>query len=208
MWKLFVFILLTVGINAEILCPALFFVLSLTDYENLGISERTEVDYGNYLLRNGTQFPGPFYLPTAITHQMWNRVPCAVLISIITDDSVMFKDPIKDWIREECLRLNKNPLHECYRPVSVDFNIETDITSSPTIQPTIQPTNAPSLPETCHERSDKLTCEIGIKCHWFGALIGCYPKEYCGLQVREMCLARKLYCRWSSHTGCVSKGVL
>lgn len=88
-------------------CPAYFFTVTLPDYVNLGGSERTAVDYGNYFLRNETQLGTDFYLPSTLAHDIWERTPCAILIVIITDtnDIRMKRQRIFPWITSECARL-------------------------------------------------------------------------------------------------------
>jgi hypothetical protein len=189
-----------VVVATEMTCPVLFFVVNLDDYRALSQSERTEVDYGNFLLKNGTQFPNPYYLPSTLAHDMWNRNPCAMLVSIITDDAKSMAGPIEEWILLECQRLQRKPI-ECYVPTQLVFT--SKVVEEEKEEPPI--TNAPTIPSSCLKRIDQRTCESTSDCHWFGAIVGCQKQEYCGgLELREACLARKQYCRWSSRLGCTS----
>lgn len=203
--KLFFFLLAAAAAAAaaesSLSCPALFFVVNLQDYLALGPSEKTEVDYGNYILRNGTQFPKPYYLPSVLTHDMWNRVPCALLITIVTDDARVMKSAIQEWILSECARLGKTKA-ECYSPKTLVFSLANMEEPRPTVAPTLPTTEAPTIPQQCEARVDQVTCE-DQRCHWFGAINGCHLHTFCDLDVREACTARKRYCKWSTRLGCV-----
>lgn len=191
------FLLSTVHGEVTLTCPVLFFVIDLLKYS--AITEKTQVDYGTYFLRNGTQFPQPYYLPTSVARDMWENNPCSVLVSIVSDDAMVFNMEIQDWINAECKRLGKKK-KECYKPISMVFSqSDTVLTEESTTQ---SPTFAPTVPAICDLRVDMQQCESTSDCSWFGAMIGCQVSEYCKFDIREACLMRRKYCKWSKHLGC------
>ena len=178
-----------------ILCPVFFYV---TD-----VSERANqlADYGTYVLRNGTQFPGPFYYHPTGEEEEENLWPCSTHVTVYTDDPVGLYDRIEEWVSYECARLQK-PRAEC---VVVAYTQENSIRSRYQQQQTTQRptmTAQPTIPNRCEDRTRELECAHG--CHWFGALIGCRDVGFCDLPTRTSCLARRQYCKWSLHDGCVA----
>ena len=105
--------------TSTVICPAFFFVLTLDDY--LRIWNRTQVDYGDYLLKNGSQLSTEFYYDAREVEKLYETHLCPTISVVITDHFNRFEREISEWIHYECKRLHKlvEGKSECFRPTSL-----------------------------------------------------------------------------------------
>ncbi len=214
MIALLVFILATGAVNAIVSpCPVFFFVVPYKLYVAMDPSQLDRADYGIYFMKNGTQFPPPFYLPKDTIKRMTEIYHCAIFEAIVTDSPQQFDPDIQDWIPRECKRLSKEP-SDCFRPKFSENKVTSIIPlSAPedTPAPTYSPTTRTAIdfgPDKCTERPDLTTCALdGKHCHWFNVLLGCQTVDFCkGLGSRDGCIARKQYCLWRNFK-CISRSI-
>jgi hypothetical protein len=119
--------------SSVVLCPAFFFVLTLDDYHR--IWNRSIVEGGNYVLKNGSQLSSEFYYDAGEVEKHVDTYKCPMITVVITDHFERFEREIAEWIHYECKRLKKQ-LTECFRPRSLTLSIPPPPTAAPTPPPT------------------------------------------------------------------------
>lgn len=168
----------------EALCPVLFHVVSRNEGS-------TVVDYGSYFYRNGSQYPGPFYMDGAA--ELYETYPCAMISVMITDDVDGMSADMSDWMHYECRRLLRSE-EECFRSSEIQMTVKPHQIYRPGVAPTISVTCEDRNLQDCNDQN----------CHWFDVILGCRPQGYCNLGSRNACLMRREYCKW--HLGkCLTK---
>lgn len=193
-------------------CPVYFFIVDSEIYKHTPRELTVKVDYGNYILKNNSQFPPPFFLAKDTVARVNEVYHCAMFEAIVTDSPLELEPRIRSYIEKECKRLKPNPqVGDCVRPRfsenKVTSTIPMDYGESPTFSPTIR-TIASSH---CEDRPDQETCTRpnpqGTDCHWFNDMIGCHPVDYCvGLKTEMMCRSRRMYCIWKTDK-CQSRSI-
>src|SRR6478752_411802 len=97
-------------------CPVFFFIIPYDLYQVIPVNELTQADYGNYFLRNGTQYPPPYFIANELLETIMDTSPCSITISAICDACSDMERDIRTWVEAECNRLGKDPKTECFRP--------------------------------------------------------------------------------------------
>jgi len=208
MLLLLLLLCLVLGANATP-CPAFFFVIPSDAYNLMTPTLRSEADYGTWILRNGTQQQGPYYILSVTMEEVVAYSHCAITAVVITDAATVLETDIRNWIIAKCKSLQKEP-QNCYRPY-LQHTRATGILPYgilDTYVPTWSPTMRAQASEVCTERLDMATCKLpGAECHWFGvAGLGCHPVTYCdGLASKAACETRKNYCIWQKGRGCSTR---
>ena len=184
-------------VNASI-CPLIFIAVEypLTTPSPM---PTIMVEYGNYFICGGVQFPPPYSIPD---YDLDIYFPfCNQQVAIF----VQSKCPVKTskWISWECERLGRlncfvRQLNGVYYSIRIaPVNDTNTTTTSPTLTPTVIPTQQPIV-RNCDEITDQTECnEDG--CNWFGTLIKCQRKTYCEGLTMIPCLTRKMFCMWKGN---------
>lgn len=192
-------------------CPVIFYVINFDIYQHTPIEFVDQVDDGIFFLKNGTQFPPPYYAAKDSIARIHSMYHCAMIKAIITDSPREFEQDIQIWINSECKKLGKHPHEDCYRPRYTENVITSILPIDDSEAPTYSPTIRTYAPDKCVSRKDQITCSrptkgaMNSECHWFGPRLGCHPIHYCeGLTARDGCIERKTYCLWQNQK-CVSR---
>lgn len=192
-------------------CPMFFFVIPADVYYHTPRELMDVVEEGIFFLRNGTQFPPPYYLPKDTIARITEVFHCAMFASIITDAPLDMEPDIRLWISTECPK-RKKKLTDCYRPRYSENQLTSILPMNDDIDaPSYSPTIRAIASGNCHDRPDKTTCLVPnaetrmSDCHWFDVTVGCREITYCvGLYSQKKCLERKQYCQWRNQK-CVSR---
>ena len=168
----------------------------------------SEVDYGVYILKNGTQYPDPYVIPQSLYDRMDDATyGCKTFVAIITDDYEVMYNHIEEWMRHECNRLNIGKClilsnSEDATPPREFLPMRPRLHQAHTITPA--PTHHPTLHKKCTSIPTMNDCSSLPECQWFGPLVGCQLQTFCDLPNVEACLMRKTYCIWRGRK-CVRK---
>ena len=178
------------------------------------------------LTRNGTFID--VGIDSKLHEQLLEPFPCAVFMSVFTDDEKNMGVDIDQWTQKQCTQWrgtvdvehkcfilsegSEYPFYHLHHTSSVkqlEFLIKNRkrhivTKSSPlyilkkALLTKAPTTQAPVLSGTCEDRRNPKDCTG--HCRYFGVGYKCHPIDYCGFTTEASCRSNTKYCEISPHT--------
>ena len=186
-------------VNASI-CPLIFIVVEYPITTTTLTVPTIMVEYGNYFICSGRQFPAPYSIPD---YDLDIYFPfCNQQAAVFVNSKCSNNNKVSKWILWECQRLGR--LNCFVRQLNgVYYSIRVPVSGNNTGTPSIRTmmvdtTPVPTIPLECDDIDNQMDCGDN-GCNWFGTLIKCQRKTYCEGLTMIPCLSRKMFCTWKGN---------
>lgn len=138
--------------------------------------------------------------------------PMATVLGVDTDDEAGNHANIAEWMRRECLEVQKRTPDDCFVISSMSYppfksgldpydfrrwessmkrvvrwSVPDPVSPLGSSRPTFRLTPSPTVPDACESRRSVLDCESSSECKWYGVFHGCREGVFCDFQTKFAC---------------------